>query len=72
MAFLATPAMPCPSWPARLASLFERIDWPTVASLAMILATVLLQASLMAGERQASLSTGVCEQRPSLFFPALH
>jgi hypothetical protein len=71
MAFLVTPALPCPSWLARLASLFERIDWPTVASLAMILATVLLQASLMAGERQA-LDTGVCEQRASLFFLALH
>lgn len=71
MAFLATPVLSCPSWPARLASLFERIDWPTVASLALILATVLLQASLMAGERQ-DLETGVCEKRASLLFLALH
>jgi hypothetical protein len=72
MAFLATPAMPCPSWPARLASLFDRIDWPTVACLAMILATVLLQAWLMAGERTVGSDTGVCERRANLFLLTLH
>ena len=72
MAFLATLALPCPSWPVRLASLFDRIDWPTVVSLAMILATVLLQASLMGGERTAASDTGVCERRANLFFLALH
>ena len=71
MAFLATPAMPYPSWSTRLAAFFDRIDWPTVASVAVILVTVLLQASLMAGERPA-LDTGVCEQRAGLFFLALH
>ena len=71
MAFLATPVLPSSSWPARLAAFFDRIDWPTVASLAVILVTVLLQASLMAGKRPA-LDTGVCEQRAGLFFLALH
>jgi hypothetical protein len=71
MAFLADSRAPCPPLPTRLAQLSERIDWPTVASLVVILATILLQTALMVAERP-SLDTGVCERRVSAFFPPLH
>jgi len=71
MAFLATPDAPGASLSTRLVVLSDRIDWPLVTSVAFILATVLLQAALMAAERP-DLDTGVCERRATVFFPPLH
>ena len=71
MAFLTALDAPGASLPTRLAALSDRIDWSLVTSVAFILATVLLQAALMAAERP-TLDTGACERRASVFFPPVH
>lgn len=71
MAFLTAHDAPGASLSTRLAAMSDRIDWSLVTSVAFILATVLLQAALMAAERPA-LDTGTCERRVSVYFPPVH
>ncbi len=71
MALSANPDTPGASLSTRLAVLSDRIDWPLVTSLVFIVATILLQAALMAAERPA-LDTGVCDRRANVFFPLVH